>query len=335
MCARSASYPLDGEQKAMHRRYIALACAVRDLNGGRKHGRLVFPGEGTWPADVAGPWTDGASQRTNPSPDVVRGIQKVRISMAVSSLDKDVATRLYAMLAVSELDAAAVKADHASYAKLQLLTAQAKLLQRQAVQVVNKSVSEALDTGAAPELPLSEPRNTALTTEFNEGTCRMLRSFSVNDQTVATIKRDRAACAKLSLLADQVQLLQEQAKQVVDEADLNRHLTEISARTACRLVPGTIYYHYTQNGKDAISRIAETEWASYEAYHGKYLYDFDFAFRRLDDDDHHKDEEEVHCALLPSTLATPATQPSRPPEATTASSGALRAPVLCSVLSRW
>ena len=68
---------------------------------------------------------------------------------------------------------------------------------------------------------------------------------------------------------------------MVDEAELNRHLSEIAARTTCRLVPGTVYYHYTQKGHDALSRIGEHEWSTYETYHGKYLYDYDYAFRRM------------------------------------------------------
>ena len=45
--------------------------------------------------------------------------------MAISSCNKEVATRLYRMLAISELEADRVKSDHASFAKLGLLTQQA------------------------------------------------------------------------------------------------------------------------------------------------------------------------------------------------------------------
>ena len=31
-----------------------------------------------------------------------------------------------------------------------------------------------------------------------------------------------------------------------------------------------------------LSRIADDEWASYEEYLGKYLYDFDFTFRKVE-----------------------------------------------------
>ena len=56
------------------------------------------------------------------------------------------------------------------------------------------------------------------------------------------------------------------------------------AGTVCKPVTGTIYYHYTQNGKATLSRIANTEWCNYDEYHGKFLYDYDFTFRQLLDE---------------------------------------------------
>jgi hypothetical protein len=103
--------------------------------------------------------------------------------------------------------------------------------------------------------------------------------LAVKESTVSTIKRDHAASARLSLLAEQVDLLQQQAQQAVDESELHRMLSEIGM--SCRIVPGTVYYHYTQNGKDTLSRIAPEEWANYDVYHAKYLYDYDFTFRKL------------------------------------------------------
>ncbi|KAJ1631581.1 hypothetical protein T492DRAFT_53147 [Pavlovales sp. CCMP2436] len=199
--------------------------------------------------------------------------------MAVSSCDKGVATRLFRMLAVSELDASAVKADSASYAKLSLLTQQANLLQRQAVQVVNKTAVTADMAGAD-----SHVKHCTALAEYDDGTKHLLSVLAVNDRTVAAIRRDVGASAKLSLLADQVGLLQEQAREVFADADLNRRLTAISARSVTRLVPGTVYYHYTQNGREALSRVAAHEWSNYDAFHGKYIYDFDFCFRKVDED---------------------------------------------------
>ena len=45
-------------------------------------------------------------------------------------------------------------------------------------------------------------------------------------------------------------------------------------------VPGTIYHLYTQNSKDVLSIISPQEWKTYDEYHGAFLFDFDYTFRR-------------------------------------------------------
>lgn len=231
-------------------------------------------------------------------------------------MNKEVATRLFRMLAVTEQTAATVKRDHASYAKLNLLTQQMKLIQAQAQQTVTKSVAKA--QAAEGDISLSETC-TALSSEFDEGAKRLLTIMSVDDKTAMTIKRDAPACAKLSLLSEQAALLQQQAQQAIDESEVNSHLFEVAARITCKLVPGTMYYHYTQRGEEVISRIAPHEWAFYEEFHGKYLYDFDLTFRRQPDHDeaadgHAADADDDMCAapamltLLPSVAATPSTE---------------------------
>lgn len=178
--------------------------------------------------------------------------------MAVSSLDKDVATRLFRMLAVNENTASAVKRDHASYAKLSLLTQQMNLLQQQAATVIEKSEAKAIKFTQAEKADHAGDTRLALSEEFDEGAQRLCTMLAVSDSTLATISTDHAASARLSLLAEQVGLLQGQAKQAVDDAALNKLLNEIGMN--CRIVTGTVYYHYTQNGKDVLSRIADDEW---------------------------------------------------------------------------
>lgn len=224
--------------------------------------------------------------------------------MAVSSLDKEVATRLFKMLAVNEMAECAIKRDAASYAKLSLLTQQAGLLQHQAKHVVNKAEAAAKDESL-------QLNCTTLATEYGEGTKRLLMMLDVPETTISTVKKDPMACGKLSLLADQVGLLQQQAKQAVDEAELNRHLSEIMAGTVVKPVTGTIYYHYTQNGKATLSRIAHHEWSNYEEYHGKFLYDYDFTFRRLFDEDEQQpdvgffgqQQQDLYCKPAPCSIA--------------------------------
>ena len=203
--------------------------------------------------------------------------------MAVSSLDKDVATRLFRMLAVNEQAADAIKRDHASYAKMSLLTQQAQLLQHQAKTVIDKCEAKAIKFQKVEE-GAEAPGDTrlAMSEEYDEGAKRLCSMLAVSESTIATISIDHAASARLSLLAEQVGLLQEQAKQAVNDAALNKLLSEIGMSS--RTVPGSVYYHYTQNGRHVLSRIANDEWDNYDEFHGKYLYDYDFTFRKLHGD---------------------------------------------------
>ena len=264
--------------------------------------------------------------------------------MSVSGLNKEVATRLFKMLAVNEHTVNNVKRDHASYAKLSLLTQQVNLLQHQAQLVVDKSEAKMLIKETEPA---SENRIT-LSSDYDEGAKRLCTMLAVTENTAATISKDPAASAKMSLLAEQVGLLQQQAKQAVDEARLNQWLSEIIM--SCRVVPGTVYYLYTQDGKDVLSRIADNEWSNYEEYHGKYLYDFDFTFRKLDgevaDGDWHMQTACIHphamlqngtAPLLP-TVAPPACdleEDIEEPEPTGSSIPAQVMKPVCAQYSRW
>jgi len=264
------------------------------------------------------------------------------------NMDKQVATRLHKMLAVNDQTVAAVKRDHASYAKLSLLTQQMNLLQQQAQTVVEKSEAKAIKFSKVEHT--SNDTRLALSEEFDEGAKRLVSMLSISKSTVDIISSDDGASARLSLLSEQVGLLQAQAKQAVDDATLNKLLTDIGMSS--RIVPGTIYYHYRQGGKDVLSRIASDEWANYDEFLGKYLYDYDFVFRRLHGDVIDPDwcaatvpvptkmyMPQLAGALsdkLPSVPATPATPPScLDTAATNGPATASKGPPVCPVLSRW
>ena len=67
----------------------------------------------------------------------------------------------------------------------------------------------------------------------------------------------------------------------MDDADLNDQLIALASRMpGTRIVPGTTYYLYTQNGTEVLSRIAHDEWSNYEKYHGQFLYDYDYVFKK-------------------------------------------------------
>lgn len=106
---------------------------------------------------------------------------------------------------------------------------------------------------------------------------RLMKMISTSDQQMNNLKRDYAAYAKLTMLASQMHMLQEQAKGILQECELNARLQSIAMNAD--KIPGTIYYLYTQNTKEVLSRISPQEWNSYETYHGAFLYDFDHTFR--------------------------------------------------------
>jgi len=209
--------------------------------------------------------------------------------------NKDVETRLFKMLAVNEQTASSVRRDHAAYARLSLLTQQAQLVQQQAVQVVNKVASKS-------EKEKINLCTALVSTEYDDGANKLLTMMNVNHETVALIKKDPPASAKLSLLGEQCEFLQQQAQEAIEDAKLNQYLSQLTAGTVAKLVCGTMYYLYTQNEKEVLSRIAPTEWDNYQDYHGKYLYDYDFSFRRQLEE-HEKKQREEKVLLLPHTLA--------------------------------
>lgn len=253
------------------------------------------------------------------------------------NMNKDVATRLFRMLAVSEDTASSIKRDHASYGKLNLLTQQMQLLQAQAQRVVDNSETRAAKQARVaeiePEISFSESGSTALAVseEYDEGAKRLLSMVTTDEKVTALISRDAGASARLSTLAEQVSFLQEQAQTCVDEAELNRRLLALAATMpGTRLVPGTTFYLYTQNGKEVLSRIAHNEWSNYDEYHGKYLYDFDLTFRKLIGDG----GIDVLSSAMPRPLMTLTDAKVCPSVAEAANTKPIMKPV-CPVLSRW
>lgn len=256
-----------------------------------------------------------------------------------ANMDKDVATRLFKMLAVSQQTAATIQRDHASYAKLNLLSQQMNLLQQQASNAVAKSVNAAATAASSTpdaHIQLTAPQHsTAITAEYDENAHRLLTVMAVDDKTLATVQRDAPACAKLSLLAEQASMLQQQAQHAIEESEVNSHLFDVAAAVTCKLVPGTTYYHYTQQGREVVSRIAPNEWSTYEEFHAEYLYDYDLTFRRQPAAAEARDDEQ-YGAAAPLLLALP--QP-----AAAGGTGAVLQPScgseatkpICDVLSRW
>ena len=203
------------------------------------------------------------------------------------------------MLALREQASAAdaLKADHAAYARMALLAEQLALLRKQAVKVASESrKAAAWETCASARATSALSCDVAVTTQL-----ATLGLADVDGPTVAAVAADPRGSAKLSLLAEQVEMLREQAEAAVAGAALNATLREIAAAVASRLVPGTVYHLYTQRGGvRALSRVAphECSTAFYDVHHGGFLYDFDFSFKRLGGE-----EEAFYYAAVPAEQA--------------------------------
>ena len=107
---------------------------------------------------------------------------------------------------------------------------------------------------------------------------RLMKMISSDDQ-LSEVKSDHAAYAKLNLLASQMHMLQEQARHILEESRTNSRLHKVEMHAA--KVPGTVYYLYTQNGKDVLSIISPQEWDTYDSFHGAFVYDYDHTFRKV------------------------------------------------------
>ena len=95
-----------------------------------------------------------------------------------------------------------------------------------------------------------------------------------------TIKHDHVAFGKLSLIVEQIGLLQRQAVAIIEESEVHTKLSNIS--TNITKVPGETYHWYTQNGRDVLSIVGPDEWNAYEIFHGSYVYGHDCTFRALE-----------------------------------------------------
>ena len=107
---------------------------------------------------------------------------------------------------------------------------------------------------------------------------RLMKMLSSNDNQLSEMKGDHAAYAKLHLIASQMQMLQQQALSVISESQTNTRLQQIPMSS--RKVPGNVYHLYTQNGNSVLSIVSPCEWDSYEEYHGAYLFDYDYSFKK-------------------------------------------------------
>ena len=118
----------------------------------------------------------------------------------------------------------------------------------------------------------------SLTNMDKDVTTRLFQMLSINDEKnkIQSIKNNYSQYAQLKLIAEQIHNLQNQAHTIINNAEINNHLHKIDMQA--RKVPGTYYYHYLINNKEALSIISPDEWSTWTEFYGKYYYDYDNIF---------------------------------------------------------
>jgi len=99
------------------------------------------------------------------------------------------------------------------------------------------------------------------------------------DQTLATMTG-----GKLSLIADQIQRLQAEARSILEKAKRDAELHRVSCQFVKR--PGGVYHLYRRaEGTLWFSRLAPEEWVTPQThtFEGTYQLELDQSFTRLDD----------------------------------------------------
>lgn len=104
------------------------------------------------------------------------------------------------------------------------------------------------------------------------------KSIQQADQTLATMTG-----GKLSLIADQIARLQEEARAILEKAKRDAELHRVSC--AFEKKPGGVYHLYRRaDGALWFSRLAPEEWVTPQAqtFEGSYLLELDQSFTRVD-----------------------------------------------------
>lgn len=107
------------------------------------------------------------------------------------------------------------------------------------------------------------------------------------------------AGSKLSVIAEQVRFLQQQAKAVLEEANLNKELHHIACNF--KKIPGKIYYVYEREGTGAkyMSMISPEEWGeNCPIFDAAYKLEYDMTFTPYDKIDRRANDDQIIDKIL-------------------------------------
>lgn len=97
-----------------------------------------------------------------------------------------------------------------------------------------------------------------------------------NQKIIDNVKSNNTTYAKLQLITKQIEMLKEQAIQIINENNETNEYNNIECNF--RKTPGNYYYIYEKNNKKFLSMIAPDEWSTYEKFIQKVYFDFDYNF---------------------------------------------------------
>ena len=123
----------------------------------------------------------------------------------------------------------------------------------------------------------------ALTNLDKDNIKRLFNMLSINDVNIQNnkinnIKSDYVMYGKLQIIANQMNNLELQARNIIETHNLSKELNNIEIKM--KLVPGTYYYLYNNNGKKIVSLVSNDEWGKRNdmIFLNKLYYDYDYNF---------------------------------------------------------
>lgn len=106
----------------------------------------------------------------------------------------------------------------------------------------------------------------------------LMISLNQNENKLELLKSNHSQYAQLKLISQQMEMLKTQAKQILNEINIQNDLHSIHKKF--QLISGNTYYLYSKNEHKFLSLISPEEWgnALTSKFEGKYFYDYDKQF---------------------------------------------------------
>ena len=102
-----------------------------------------------------------------------------------------------------------------------------------------------------------------------------------NQKIINNVKSNNTTYAKLQLITKQIEMLKQEAIQIMNENNVLNEYNNIECNF--RKTPGNYYYIYEKNNKKFLSMISPNEWNTYEKFVEKVYFDFDYNFYKVTD----------------------------------------------------